>query len=170
MDLKTVAIVAAFFAAIAYLTSIAVISIGKPGKEAAIAAALRHDLGQVVGEKHMAKVDGEVLEFFLCLASQEPININKIDQNFENTTIKVVPVSTCTSKVEKGNFGMFTAITRYFGPDGREAGHLTVVRALCSTARDCEIDIDAHGAGVRYQVKRDGNGWTVGKSQLRWIV
>lgn len=177
MDLRTVMVPTVFFGAIACLTAIASSPIGNPDKEAATAAAVRYDLreyldflGDHLGEDHLANGDEKLPELIICLASDVPLDIDSVAQNLTDAKIKPVPVTACSSETIKGDFGMFTAITNYFGPDGEEAGHLVIVRASCATTKSCVIDIDGRGSGARYWVERSGHTWTVVDGRLRWIV
>jgi hypothetical protein len=170
VDLKTALTVAIFFVAIGCLTAIASSQIGIPEKEAAVAVAAREYLVENLGKELVSKGDEILPKLVLCLDFRNSLNIDLVSKNLSDTIIKPVPVTACSSKTIEGNFGMFTAITHYSGPEGDEAAHLAVVRVSCQTTKSCEVDIDSRGSGVRYWVERSGQTWKVTDSRLRWIV
>lgn len=170
MDLKTAMVVAVFFAAIAWLTAIASTPVGHPDKEAAVAAALRENLGQGFGKDFLTKGDELLPKLVLCLESEVFLDIDSVARNLSNTIVTPVPIAACSSKTVEGDFGMFTAMTNYFGPVGEAAAHLKVVGVSCSTVASCVVDVDSRGRGERYRVERLGQSWKVADSRLRWVV
>lgn len=169
MDLKTAAIIAAFFGVIAYLASIASGVVGMPDKEAAVAAAVRDFLGSAMDETTTKKV-GDLPKVLICLTPVQSLDAERIDRMLENTIIRVVPNNSCQSTTVQGDFGMFTALTTYVGSDGREAGHLSAPRIWCPNPNNCEVDIQTHASGYRFWVKRTGSEWIVVNRRMQWVV
>lgn len=158
------------FIVLCALTSIASAKIGEPDIDGAVASAIKHHLADYVGMDVIEGSEPSLGPLVLCVESRVPLKIAAIKLDLAETVIEPVPVSACRSERLEGDFGMFTAITKYYDATGNDAAHLKVVGVSCSNTRTCVVDIDDFGAGQRYTTRRDGPVWSVVESQERWVV
>ena len=152
------------------LTALSSMRFGSANKEAALAAALKAELEWFMGDDLYLTGDSSKDRASLCLESDGGIDIELLSDDLSDTIIRPVPFDLCRRGIEKGNFGMFSAIYHHFGPDGEEAGHLQVIDIECRTSSSCIIDIDGFGSGYRHFVERQDQVWKVEKTRNRWIV
>ena len=155
---------------LAGLTPIASTKIGEPDTHGAAAMAIKHHLADFVG---METIEGDPASpgpLVLCVGSTMPLEIGAIERDLAGTVIRPVPASACTSESIEGDFGMFSAITKYYDATGNDAAHLEVVGVSCSNTRTCVVDIDDFGSGQRYVTRREGQVWSVVERRMRWIV
>lgn len=160
---------AIMFATIAALTSLASVKIGAPDANGAVAAALTEHFGEWVGLEALQQ-KGSTPPLKLCLETEVPLQINAVAHDLSNTIIEPIPVARCTSERIEGDFGMFTAITKYYDETGEEAAHVIVVEVSCSTSKTCRVDIDDFGAGMSYEAQQQGSAWKVVERDPRWVV
>lgn len=161
---------ATLFIALAALTSVASSKIGEPDVNGAVAAALKHQLTDLLGADAVGGKDAAVEPFALCVESVVSLDMDAIERDFSGTVIQPVPESACTSETIEGDFGMFSAITRYYDARGAEAAHRQVAGASCPDTRTCVVDIDSRGAGERFITRREGQAWSVVERRTRWVV
>ena len=143
--------------------------IGAAEADAAVASAVRYSLVEMVGEEVINGAGG-LGPAPLCLTSATTLDFDVITRELDDTIIRPFPVSRCSSRTVEGDFGMFTSLTYHYTPDGEEAAHLEIANIDCPNSTNCVIDVDSHGWGERYWLKRLGHVWTVERSRTRWIV
>jgi len=144
----------------------------KPQITEATAAAISADLDSFI-EVYEDPAEREAVgnkAASLCIASNAPLDFTLLADRLSGTFLRPVPVVGCKSKTIEGDFGMFSAMTSWFDESGEEAGHLEIDTVSCPTARRCIVDIDSFGAGMRYEVERTGDRWSVTARKMRWVV
>lgn len=161
---------AALFAAIGFLSAAAAEPQGKPDIEAAIAVAIVAEFSDWVGFNWLDEVQKAGEEVPLCLSAKVSFNLEAVATHLSDTVVRSFASRDCTSETVEGDFGMFTALTSYYDPNGKDAAHLTIAAATCVSTTQCSIDIDSRGAGMRYMVERKGGKWEVVSQDMRWIV
>ena len=160
----------ALFAALLGMTAVSSQRVGAADGDAVVAAAVRQELSGLIGEE-MIIGRGEITDpLYLCLSSEVPLEVGRVASELSATIIRPVPIRDCTSKTIHGNFGMFSAVTDYFAPNGDEAFHLTIAGVKCRALHECFVDIDAVGWGQRYSLERTGGDWRVTSVRNRWVV
>ena len=158
------------FAGLLGMTAIASREVGSADQEAAVAAAIRTLLADYVG-KDTIEGTGEITgPLYLWLTREVELDTKKIASELVSTVIRPIPVEDCASRRVEGDFGMLTAMTYHFAPNGEEAGHMTVADIKCSGPARCIVDLDMVGSGDRYSVQRSGTKWRVVAHRNRWIV
>lgn len=167
MDRTELLFVSVLFLVLAGLTSLASSKVGVPDTDGAIAAAVERQLTDAIGADTLHAYPGPLV---LCVASTAPLNMAAMVRDLAETAIRPVPLEECTSETIEGDFGIFSALTTYYGPTGGEAAYLKVVSASCSTSSTCVVDIDTFGSGYRYRARRNGRVWTVVDKKRRWVV
>lgn len=160
---------ATLFIILAVLTSFASSKAGEPDVDGAVAAALRHHLTDSLDVDIEGK-DASLGPLVLCIGSKVPLRMEAIEADLAGTIVQVVPDRSCTSETVEGDFGMFTALTRYYDAMGREAGHLEIADVSCSGTRTCAVDLDSFSSGERHIVRREGRTWSVVDRRMRWVV
>jgi hypothetical protein len=170
MDRGAMLFGATLFIVLAALTSIASSKTGDPDTNGAVASALKHHLTELVGAATIEGKDASFGPLVLCVGSKVPLKMEAIERDFAGTVIEPVPANACTSEKIEGDFGMFTAITKYHDATGAEAAHLEVENVACSSTRTCIVDIDDFGSGDRYITRREGQVWSVVERRMRWVV
>jgi hypothetical protein len=137
----------------------------------AVAAALVAGLGEFIDESELKSPPADLVgDLSLCVDAKTEIDLAAVDRDLAGTLIRVIPAKRCTSKTVEGDFGMFTALTTWYDEKGEEAGHLEIEAVQCQSMRRCIVDIDSRGAGMRYEVERVGDGWSVTTRRMRWVV
>lgn len=137
----------------------------------AVSAALVANLGEFIDESELKSPPADMVgDLSLCLDAKTEIDLADVDRDLAGTLIRVIPAKCCTSKTVEGDFGMFTALTTWYDESGKEAGHLEIEAVQCQSVRRCIVDIDSHGSGMRYDVERTGNMWSVLARRMRWVV
>lgn len=137
----------------------------------AVSAAIIAHLEDYIDEDQLKRPpEHKVGDLVLCLSTEIPLDVTAVEDALSGTLIRVVPAKDCTSKTVEGDFGMFIAMTTWFDERGEEAGHLEITKVRCPSVTRCLVDIDSVGAGMTYEVKRSGEGWTITAERLRWIV
>lgn len=144
--------------------------IGEVDKNEVVAVAIEAHFSEWIDVEVLKGRDQALPPLPLCLETNVPVQVNEIAKDLSDTIIRLIPNSDCTSETIEGNFGMLTAITKYFDKSGEQASHLEIVKVSCLTTRECVVDIDSFGSGSRYWAERHQNVWTVTKHELRWVV
>lgn len=170
MDRSAAAFGATLSVILAGLTSIASTPAEEPDVEGAVATALEHHLTDYAGVGSIDAKDSAFERIALCVGTKVPLAFDPIERHFAGTVVVPIPDEACTSETIEGDFGMFSAITRYRDTTGREAGHLELEAVSCSSSRSCQVDIDTFGSGVRYAVRRERGTWSVVGKGMRWVV
>lgn len=144
----------------------------KPAVSAAVAAAIKAEMAWYIdAATEHASSEGVTPEVAnICLTTDRPLDFALLSNRLAGSFLDVVPVADCTSKTVEGDFGMFSAMTTWSDDSGKEAGHLSIQAVNCPIARRCIVDIDSTGAGMRYEVERVGDVWTVTRVDMRWVV
>ncbi|MFU7528288.1 hypothetical protein [Qipengyuania sp. ASV99] len=144
----------------------------KPEVTESTAAAIRAELSFFV-EFIEDPVEREALSdkpVPLCIGSSAPLDFDLLEDRLARSFLRPVPIIGCRRRTVEGDFGMFGAMTYWFDETGEEAGQLRIKAVNCPTVRRCIVDIDSVGAGMRYEVERTGDNWTVTGQETRWIV
>lgn len=137
----------------------------------AVSAALVAELGEFIDESELKNPPADMVgDLSLCLDAKTEIDLADVDRDLAGTLIRVIPAKRCTSKTVEGDYGMFTALTTWYDESGKEAGHLEIEAVQCQSVRSCLVDIDSHGSGMRYEVERVGDRWSVTARRMRWVV
>lgn len=134
----------------------------------AVAAAIDADLGYWI---EVAAESGDALtDWPICIEGIDRDQTARMALYLSSGIIRPVHASLCSSKTVEGDFGMFYAMTYWFDPSGLEAGWLKIAKIECGSARRCTVDIDAVGAGMRYEVVRENDVWSLMRQDMRWVV
>ncbi|MBX7496291.1 hypothetical protein K3172_10540 [Qipengyuania sp. 6B39] len=160
----------AFLSALLALTAVSARPIGHPDTEGALAAALKREFEWFMKDDLYRRSDEPAEAITLCLGGESQFDIERLAMHLSDTVIRPVPYKSCRRVVEEGDFGMFTALYHYFGPDSEEASSLAVVAIKCPTTSSCVIDIDDFGGGYRHFVEQRGADWVVVETTTRWVV
>ncbi|MFZ1743199.1 MAG: hypothetical protein WAT93_10110, partial [Pontixanthobacter sp.] len=155
---------------IAVLSSFASIKVGTPDREAAVASALKGALGEYIPDDQMMDKNPALGFVVMCVESKQPFDVKRMAAHLSDTIVRPIPVSDCTSKTVEGDFGMFAALTTFYDKSGDEAGHFEIAKVVCDNSSECVVDIDWHGAGQRYFMRRTGPVWKVVSQRNRWVV
>ena len=170
MDRGAMLFGATLFIILAALTSIASSKNGEPDTNGAVASAIKHHLADFGGMDIIEGKDASFGPLVLCVESRVPLEMEAIERDLAGTVMEPVPANECRSETIEGDFGMFTAIEKYYDATGGEAAHLEVVSVSCSSTRTCIVDIDDFGSGERYTTRRKGQVWSVAERRMRWVV
>ncbi|ANU07801.1 hypothetical protein [Paraurantiacibacter namhicola] len=151
------------------LTGFASQKTANPNTTGALAAAVQADTVDLLGESTFA-VDDTTMLLFLCIEHSVDIDYPKLHALLSRTILKPVPMSECSSKTVRTDFGMFTELTDFYGPDGSQAFDTKVTRIECPASNSCEVDLDHHYGGNTFVVSRTAGRWQVTDRRRRWVV
>lgn len=134
----------------------------------AVATAIEVDLGYWV--ESAAESGGALTDLPICIEGIDHDETACIARHLSSVLIRPFHAARCSNKTVEGDFGMFYSMTYWFDPSGFEAGWLKIAKVECGSARHCTVDIDGVGSGMRYEVERKNDVWSVIRQDLRWVV
>lgn len=171
MERNEIISVLVFLAALFGLSYLASHKSNSADREAATAVAIYNFIAEwIPGEEVLHGRKDYQGDLQVCTDGLNDLDLGKIAKGLEQTIIRPVSITACNSETVEGDFGMFTALTYYFAPDGEEAAYVKIDKIECPTMTRCIVDLDYHGGGVRYLIQKDGSGWEMAGGYMRWVV
>ncbi|MEO1920585.1 MAG: hypothetical protein ABGW84_01720 [Sphingomonadaceae bacterium] len=140
-------------------------------KERPAASAIRYLIVEMVGYEDA--IDDDSHRFGpspVCVTTDVNLDLKIISAELSSTIIRPVPASQCANGIVDGDFEFFDAITDHDETSGEGAPLLKIVDLDCPNSTNCFVDIDVHGFGERYFLKRERDVWTVERQWKRWGV